>query len=78
MKMFAGAEVATMLLVFIGLVALADRGECHDPESHRMRTQAWGVVSALLCPGRCKASQPSICNGRPFYQLRHSGVWGGF
>jgi phosphonate transport system permease protein len=25
MKMFAGAEVATMLLVFIGLVALADR-----------------------------------------------------
>ena len=26
MKMFAGAEVATMLLVFIALVALADRG----------------------------------------------------
>ena len=25
MKMFAGAEVATMLLVFIALVALADR-----------------------------------------------------
>ena len=25
MKMFAGAEVATLLLVFIGLVALADR-----------------------------------------------------
>ena len=25
MKMFAGGEVATMLLVFIGLVALADR-----------------------------------------------------
>jgi len=24
-KMFAGGEVATMLLVFIGLVALADR-----------------------------------------------------